>query len=72
MPITIDLADCEMYKDGLLEGERRGLLEGIEGMLEIKYADEGLRLMGSVRRLEGLKDLIKKSASVEELTTFFL
>ncbi|MBF0537299.1 MAG: hypothetical protein HQL03_03495 [Nitrospirae bacterium] len=35
MPITVDLANCDMYKDGLLEGQRKGLLEGQrKGLLE--------------------------------------
>ncbi|MBF0537300.1 MAG: hypothetical protein HQL03_03500 [Nitrospirae bacterium] len=61
----------------MLEGQRKGLIEGIEGMLEIKYADDGLKLMVLVRkikaveRLEGFKKLIKESATVEELRAFF-
>ncbi|MBF0344196.1 MAG: Rpn family recombination-promoting nuclease/putative transposase [Nitrospirae bacterium] len=50
-----------------------GLLVGIEGMLEIKYGDRGVELMDSIRNLGGMekleefKELIKRSASVDEL-----
>ncbi|MBF0344158.1 MAG: Rpn family recombination-promoting nuclease/putative transposase [Nitrospirae bacterium] len=55
------------------EGERKGLLKGIEGMLEIKYGDNGLELMGNVRNigsideLEEFKEQIKKSTSIDDL-----
>ncbi|KJU81421.1 hypothetical protein MBAV_006386, partial [Candidatus Magnetobacterium bavaricum] len=56
---------------------RKGLLEGIEGMLEIKYGPAGLEIMPSVKKLraieemEGFKDLIKTSKTVDELRGFF-
>ncbi|MBF0345336.1 MAG: Rpn family recombination-promoting nuclease/putative transposase [Nitrospirae bacterium] len=64
-------------RKGFIEGERKGklegLIEGIEGMLEIKYGDKGLELMGSVRdirsieKLEGFREQIKNSASIDDL-----
>ncbi|MBF0344492.1 MAG: Rpn family recombination-promoting nuclease/putative transposase [Nitrospirae bacterium] len=63
--------------EGLIEGERKGLIKGIEGMLEVKYGDKGTTLMGSVKNLvtiealERFTELLKASASVEELKGFF-
>ncbi len=35
MPITIDVKKSGMYKDGLLEGQRKGLIEGKrQGLIE--------------------------------------
>ncbi len=59
--------------EGIVEGQRTGLIEGIEGMLEIKYADEAAALMDRVRTLESIeqlqafKALLRKSASVDDL-----
>ncbi|KJU81389.1 hypothetical protein MBAV_006419 [Candidatus Magnetobacterium bavaricum] len=59
--------------EGLAEGQRKGLIKGIEGMLEIKYGDKGIELMDSVRALEGIEkletfnQLLRKSASVDDL-----
>ncbi|MBV6342584.1 Rpn family recombination-promoting nuclease/putative transposase [Candidatus Magnetobacterium casense] len=59
--------------EGIVEGQRTGLIEGIEGMLEIKYADEATALMDRVRTLESIeqlqafKALLRKSASVDDL-----
>ncbi|WP_420266955.1 hypothetical protein [Candidatus Magnetominusculus dajiuhuensis] len=69
MPITIDVRDSQIFQEGLLEG--------IEGMLELKYASAGLELMnmvraiGSIDKLEEFKNLIKKAGSVDELMGFF-
>ncbi|MES0336045.1 MAG: Rpn family recombination-promoting nuclease/putative transposase [Candidatus Magnetobacterium sp. LHC-1] len=58
------------------EGKLEGLLEGIEGMLEIKHADEAAALMDSVRtiknveHLQAFKTLLRKSASVDELWSY--
>ncbi|MBF0317860.1 MAG: hypothetical protein HQL04_06760 [Nitrospirae bacterium] len=68
---------AEGERKGLAEGQRKGLLEGIEGMLEIKYGHAGLELMASVKKLrsieemEGFKELIKTSKTVDELRGFF-
>ncbi|MBF0553273.1 MAG: hypothetical protein HQK96_01805 [Nitrospirae bacterium] len=80
MPITIDVKNSDIYQEGLSDGEQRGkregLLEGIEGMLELKYASAGLELMnmvraiGSIDKLEEFKNLIKKAGSVDELMGF--
>ncbi|MBF0342721.1 MAG: hypothetical protein HQL06_00675 [Nitrospirae bacterium] len=48
MPITIDIEDSKVFKDVFTKGKR----EGIEGMLEIKYGTEGLRLMDMVRSID--------------------
>ncbi|MBF0318091.1 MAG: Rpn family recombination-promoting nuclease/putative transposase, partial [Nitrospirae bacterium] len=64
------------FMQGKIEGKIEGLLKGIEGMLEIKYAEQGSALMDRVRnlgteeRLEEFQKLIKISASVEELNGF--
>ncbi|MBF0319104.1 MAG: hypothetical protein HQL01_04785 [Nitrospirae bacterium] len=61
---------------GLIEGKLEGLLEGIEGMLELKFGSAGVALMDMVRvidsvdKLEGLKDLIKKADSLDKLKEF--
>ncbi|MEO5358605.1 MAG: hypothetical protein H7844_15090 [Nitrospirae bacterium YQR-1] len=70
----------EGERKGLLDGERKGkrdgLLEGIEGMLELKFGYAGLELMNMVRvintidKLEEFKNLIKKAGSVDELQGF--
>ncbi|MBF0552963.1 MAG: hypothetical protein HQK96_00230 [Nitrospirae bacterium] len=84
MPITIDLRESDIFKEGvvegkqegLLEGKREGLFEGIEGMLELKYGSAGLELMNMVRimptvdELEEFKNLIKKTGLVDELRGF--
>ncbi|MBF0337214.1 MAG: hypothetical protein HQL05_05220 [Nitrospirae bacterium] len=65
--------EAGVFMEGERKGLIKGLLEAIEGMLEIKYGSDGLALMGSIRsiedikRLEELKGLIKGSASVDEL-----
>ncbi|MBF0339242.1 MAG: Rpn family recombination-promoting nuclease/putative transposase [Nitrospirae bacterium] len=61
------------FDEGLAEGQRKGLIEGVEGMLEIKYPDEAAALMDRVRTLESVeqlqafKSLLRKSASVDAL-----
>ncbi|MEO5357658.1 MAG: hypothetical protein H7844_10220 [Nitrospirae bacterium YQR-1] len=69
MPITIDFADSDIYKEGvekglfegklegLLEGQRKGLLEGIEGMLELKFGLAGLNMMNMVRAINKMDKL---------------
>ncbi|KJR42150.1 hypothetical protein MCHI_001949 [Candidatus Magnetoovum chiemensis] len=32
MPITLDLEDSGIYREALLIGEKKGLVEGIEGI----------------------------------------
>ncbi|KJU86985.1 hypothetical protein MBAV_000822 [Candidatus Magnetobacterium bavaricum] len=67
-----DLDDIGTFR----EGKREGLLKGIEGMLEIKYAEQGCALMDkvsnleSVERLEEFQQLIKRSVSIDELRGF--
>ncbi|MBF0343065.1 MAG: Rpn family recombination-promoting nuclease/putative transposase [Nitrospirae bacterium] len=62
--------------EGLIEGERKGLIKGIEVILEIKFGDEGIALMDSIRNIEGieklekLKELLKKSISIDDLRGF--
>ncbi|MES0337438.1 MAG: hypothetical protein SFH39_13920, partial [Candidatus Magnetobacterium sp. LHC-1] len=62
--------------EGLIEGERKGLIEGIEGMLEIKYADEatalmyGVKTLESIEQLQAFKALLLKSASVDDLWSY--
>ena len=84
MPITIDVRESWLFKEGMLEGklegmlegERKGLLEGIELGLELKYGVAGLELMdmvraiGTVDKLEEFKNLIRKTGLLEELKVF--
>ncbi|MBF0566003.1 MAG: hypothetical protein HQK89_12245 [Nitrospirae bacterium] len=76
MPVTIDISNDETYLAGMLEGEMRGLLEGIEVALDIKYGSEGLFLMddirniGTIEKLEAFKEAVRKAASVNDLMRF--
>ncbi|MBF0608103.1 MAG: hypothetical protein SFH39_18520 [Candidatus Magnetobacterium sp. LHC-1] len=53
------------------------MIEGIEVILEIKHADEATALMDRVRTIESIeqlqafKALLRKSASVDELWSYF-
>ncbi|MBF0344012.1 MAG: hypothetical protein HQL06_07260 [Nitrospirae bacterium] len=73
MPITFDIRESEMFLDGKREGILEGRLEGIEMLLEIKYASKGLELMDMIRniddldKLNELKVLIKRSDTADEL-----
>ncbi|MEO5360516.1 MAG: hypothetical protein H7843_08710 [Nitrospirota bacterium] len=72
MPITIDVKDSDIFK----EGKEEGIKEGIELGLELKYGQAGLDLMPAVRvvdsvdKLEEIKNLIRKAGSVDELKVF--
>ncbi|MES0336860.1 MAG: hypothetical protein SFH39_10990 [Candidatus Magnetobacterium sp. LHC-1] len=83
MPVTIDLSKDALYlegkHEGLFEGERKGkydgLIEGIEGMLDIKYGDVGLEILPSVKKMniekmEMFKGMIKRSKTIDELKGF--
>ncbi|MBF0516299.1 MAG: hypothetical protein HQK97_04135 [Nitrospirae bacterium] len=76
MPITIDVKDSDIFKEGRMEGKGEGLIEGIELGLELKFASAGLQLMNLVRavdsvdKLEEFKNLIKKTGSVDDLKEF--
>ncbi|MBF0592933.1 MAG: Rpn family recombination-promoting nuclease/putative transposase [Nitrospirae bacterium] len=73
---SFDEGKLEGKKEGRIEGLIEGLIKGIEGMLEIKYADKGLELMDGVRalesveKLEAFNQLLKKSASVDDLWAY--
>ncbi|MBF0539273.1 MAG: hypothetical protein HQL03_13575, partial [Nitrospirae bacterium] len=64
--------------EGLIEGKRDGLLEGIEAILDIKYGSKGLELMDIIRnidtveKLSQLKVIIKRSATVDEVRVSFI
>ncbi|MBF0607858.1 MAG: hypothetical protein HQL61_09965 [Magnetococcales bacterium] len=84
MPVTIDLTKDALYLEGeqkgkyegLIEGQRKGLLMGIKGMLDIKYDVVGLEIMPSVNKLmsiekmEMFEELIKRSKTIDELKGF--
>ncbi|MBF0539717.1 MAG: hypothetical protein HQL03_15860 [Nitrospirae bacterium] len=75
MPVTIDLSKDVLYLRGEQKGKYEGLIEGIEGMLDIKYGDDGLEIMPSVSKLsiekmEMFKGMIKMSKTVGELKGF--
>ncbi len=71
-----DLDDIGAFREKKREEELEGLLKGIDGMLEVKYAEQGCALMdrvrnlGSVERLEEFQQLIRRSVSIEELRGF--
>ncbi|MEO5359504.1 MAG: hypothetical protein H7843_03540 [Nitrospirota bacterium] len=77
MAIMYDMERDVRFKQGLAEGQRKGLLEAIELGLELKYGAFGLELMNmasavdSIDKLEALKNLIKKASSLDELRGFF-
>ncbi|KWT91764.1 hypothetical protein ASN18_0754 [Candidatus Magnetominusculus xianensis] len=80
MALVYDLERDIRFKQGreqgIILGKLEGLLEGIEGMLELKYGSDGLELMGIVRavdnidKLEEMKNFIKKAGSLDELKVF--
>jgi len=55
------------------EGIHQGLLEGIEGMLDIKFGGPGLSLMNrikklsDIKKLEEIKELLRKAKSIDEV-----
>ncbi len=73
MPITIDVRESALFKEGLLEGkqegllegkqegllegQRKGLLEAIELGLELKFSIAGLELMNMVRAINTIDTL---------------
>ncbi|KJR41528.1 Transposase (putative), YhgA-like protein [Candidatus Magnetoovum chiemensis] len=75
MPVTMDLQESGIYRDGLIEGERKGLIEGerkgliegkkegliegIESMLEIKYNMADIEVMNRVKKLGTIEQLEK-------------
>ena len=66
----------EGIQQGLESSVRQGLLEGIEGMLEVKFGITGLQLMDrikeskNIKQLEESKNYIKIAKTLEELETF--
>ncbi|MCI4624589.1 MAG: hypothetical protein L3V56_01365 [Candidatus Magnetoovum sp. WYHC-5] len=66
----------EGKKEGLVEGKKEGLVEGIEALIEFQYKEQGrtlingLKAVTSLEKLEAFKELLKKAASIEELSTF--
>ncbi|KJU83275.1 hypothetical protein MBAV_004531 [Candidatus Magnetobacterium bavaricum] len=64
-------------ENALIEGERRGLIKGMEKILAIKYSSKGLELIENVRSLESIETIedftaiLMKSTSVDELWAYF-
>lgn len=69
------LTESPWYQQILGEGERRGIISGIEMALEIKFGDEGLQLMPQISQITDLEKLkviqraVKTVNSLEELQT---
>jgi predicted transposase YdaD len=71
------LLESPWYRQILQEGQKigreEGLVDGIEGMLELKFGAEGLQLMPEIRELNNIDVLraivaaIKSVDSIEEL-----
>ena len=67
------LTESPWYQQILGEGERRGIISGIELDLEIKFGDEGLQLMPQISQITDLEQLkviqrgVKTVNSLEEL-----
>jgi predicted transposase YdaD len=67
----------EGEKRGRQEGRQEGLLSGIMTILEIKFGDEGLRLLPEIQQIESVEILanllaaLKKVNSLEELRAIY-
>ena len=67
------LTESPWYQQILGEGERRGIISGIEVALEIKFGSEGLQLMPQISQITDLEQLkviqrgVKTVNSLEEL-----
>ncbi|AFY55056.1 hypothetical protein Riv7116_2548 [Rivularia sp. PCC 7116] len=67
------LTESPWYQQILGEGERRGIISGIELDLEIKFGSEGLQLMPQISQITNLEELkviqrgVKTVNSLEEL-----
>ncbi|KJR43669.1 hypothetical protein MCHI_000430 [Candidatus Magnetoovum chiemensis] len=73
---AVEYSFLEGKIEGLLEGERKGLISGIEALLEFRYGEDAPALITNVKRissiedLETLKTMIKTSAPVEEIKEY--
>ncbi|KJR40763.1 Transposase (putative), YhgA-like protein [Candidatus Magnetoovum chiemensis] len=67
MPVTMDLQESGIYKDGLIEGEKKGLIYGKrEGLIEGKR--EGLiygKREGLIEGIEGMLEIKYNIAGIE-------
>ena len=67
------LTESPWYQQILGEGERRGIISGIEMALENKFGNEGLQLMSQISQITDLEQLkviqrsVKTVNSLEEL-----
>ncbi len=70
---TAQILINEGMEIGIIEGEIRGLLEGIELALDIKFGEEGLARMERIReirdikKLETVKERIRKASKIEDV-----
>ena len=66
--------DVESWNEGIKEGKKAGIQEAISLGLELKFGIESLTLMDkvnkieSIRKLEMLKEAIKKVNNVDEIS----
>ncbi|KJR43348.1 hypothetical protein MCHI_000750 [Candidatus Magnetoovum chiemensis] len=73
MDLIFDIEKDVRYRQGREKGLKEGLLQGIEALLEVKYGTDGIMLIDKIRTLntiddlEGLKNLIRTSASIEQI-----
>jgi len=58
-------------QEGIKEGEREGLLAGIEVSLEIKFGEEGLRLLPEIYKIEDVDVLraVQKAIKTADVAT---
>ena len=65
-------------QQGIQKGLLEGLLEGITALIEIKFADRGMKLLTEIRnihdadRLRQIKDAIKAGLDVQEIEKMIL
>jgi predicted transposase/invertase (TIGR01784 family) len=70
--IGIEKGRLEGEQIGIQKGEQIGLLEAIEGLLEVRFGNEGLQFMSQVRLLSDvpplrqLQQTLRKNPSIEE------
>jgi hypothetical protein len=70
--VSFQEGKIEGERIGIQKGEQIGLLEAIEGLLEVRFREEGLqwmpevRLLADVPSLRQLQQALRKNSSIEE------
>lgn len=71
------LLESPWYQEILQEGEKRGLLSGIELALELKFGSEGLQLMSKISQisdidtLRAIREGLRTMNSLEEIRQIY-